>query len=213
MSDEQNLEEIWTGRYRDAGDDYLFGTAPTAFLGRRPQLFTAGESAFLIADGEGRNSVWLAEHGLRVTAVDIAALAVEKARKLAAARKVNVDFSVGDINAAHWPPAQLRGQFDWVLGLFIQFVGGAERIRQFEAIRQMTRPSGRVMLHGYTPKQLDYKTGGPSALENLYTKEMLLEELAGWDIEELTEYEEDVAEGIRHNGRSALIGMIARKPA
>lgn len=213
MSNDQTLEEIWTARYRDAGDDYLFGTAPTAFLGRRLQLFSAGENAFLIADGEGRNSVPLAERGLHVTAIDISAVAVEKARRLAAARGVKVDFAVGDINDAQWPPAPLRGKFDWVLGLFIQFVGGAERVRQFEALRQMTKPSGRVMLHGYTPKQLDYKTGGPSALENLYTKDMLIDEFAGWDIEELTEYEEDVAEGIRHNGRSALIGMIARKPA
>ena len=168
MSSAQNLETIWSGRYRDAGDEYLFGTAPTAFLARRPELFSAGESAFLIAAGEGRNSVWLA--------------------------------------------VELRDRFDWVLGVFIQFVGGAEMIRQFSAIKQMTRSSGRVLLHGYTPKQLEYKTGGPSDIENMYTKELLRKEFASWDIEEMVEYEEDVAEGIRHNGRSALIGMIARKP-
>ena len=212
MSSAQNLETIWSGRYRDAGDEYLFGTAPTAFLARRPELFSAGESAFLIADGEGRNSVWLAERGLEVTAIDIAANAVEKARKLAASRKVRVDVMVGDITAPEWPPVELRDRFDWVLGVFIQFVGGAEMIRQFSAIKQMTRSSGRVLLHGYTPKQLEYKTGGPSDIENMYTKELLLKEFAGWDIEEMVEYEEDVAEGIRHNGRSALIGMVARKP-
>lgn len=149
---------------------------------------------------------------MEVTAIDVAAIAVQKARSLAASRGVNISASVGDISVPEWPPVEMRGRFDWVLGVFIQFVGGAERIKQFDAIRQMTRPSGRVLLHGYTPKQLDYKTGGPSLLENLYTKEMLLEEFSGWKIEELVEYEEDLAEGIRHNGRSALIGMIARKP-
>jgi hypothetical protein len=99
------------------------------------------------------------------------------------------------------------------MGVFVQFVGGAARIKQFDAIKQLTRPSGRVLLHGYTPKQRDYKTGGPSQLENLYTEAMLREEFSGWTIEELVEYEEDLAEGIRHNGRSALIGMIAHKPA
>ena len=72
---------------------------------------------------------------------------------------------------------------------------------------------GRILLQGYTPKQLEYKTGGPSAVENLYTEEILREAFAGWEIEELVEYEEDVAEGSAHRGRSALIGLVARKPA
>ena len=212
MHSDTSLEAIWSARYRDAGDKYLFGTAPTAFLARRPELFSPGESAFLIADGEGRNSVWLAERGLNVTAIDIAAPAVEKARSLAASKGVSVSVSVGDITAPQWPPLELHDRFDWVIGVFIQFVGGDELTKQFEAIKQITRSSGRVLLHGYTPKQLDYKTGGPSAIENLYTKELFLKEFSGWDIEELVEYEENVAEGIRHNGNSALMGMIARKP-
>ena len=212
MENNQSQEAIWSQRYRDAGDDYLFGTAPAAFLARREALFLPGASAFLVADGEGRNSVWLAERGLNVTAIDVAAIAVQKARNLAASRGVHMGVSVADVSAPNWPPPEMRDRFDWVLGIFIQFVGGAERTRQFDAIKQMTCPSGRVLLHGYTPKQLDYKTGGPSILDNLYTKEMLLEEFSGWKIEELVEYEEDLAEGIRHNGRSALIGMIARKP-
>lgn len=212
MTNNQSQETIWNQRYRDAGDDYLFGTSPAVFIERREALFSPRTSAFLFADGEGRNSVWLAERGLDVTAIDVAAIAVQKARSLAASRGVNISASVGDISVPEWPPVEMRGRFDWVMGVFIQFVGGAERIKQFDAIRQMTRPSGRVLLHGYTPKQLEYKTGGPSLIENLYTKEMLLEEFSGWKIEELVEYEEDLAEGIRHNGRSALIGMIARKP-
>lgn len=212
MAKNQSQEAIWSQRYRDAGDDYLFGTTPALFLARREALFSPQTSAFLVADGEGRNSVWLAERGLEITAIDVAAIAVQKARSLAASRGVTISVSVGDISVLEWPPIEMHGRFDWVVGIFIQFVGGAERIKQFAAIKQMTRPSGRVLLHGYTPKQLDYKTGGPTLLENLYTKEMLLEEFSGWKIEELVEYEEDIAEGTRHNGRSALIGMIARKP-
>lgn len=74
------------------------------------------------------------------------------------------------------------------------------------------RYGGRVVLKGYTPKQLDFRTGGPSAVENLYTLALLLQAFAGWHIEELVEYESVIAEGSGHAGRSALIGMIARRP-
>ena len=77
---------------------------------------------------------------------------------------------------------------------------------------ELTRPGGRILLQGYTPKQLDYGTGGPSALENLYTPAILQTAFADWTIEELVEYEEDISEGTGHKGPSALIGLVARKP-
>ena len=79
-------------------------------------------------------------------------------------------------------------------------------------MKQLTRPGGYILLQGYTPKQLEYGTGGPSAIENLYTEDMLRSAFADWDIEELVEYEDTIAEGTGHVGRSALIGMVARKP-
>lgn len=205
-------ESFWSNRYRDAGDDYLFGTAPASFLAQRAGRFAAGETALAVADGEGRNSVWLAERGLTVTAVEISPPAVDKARRLAAARGVAVRFEIGDLLAPGWPPAGLGTAYDWVLGIFIQFVGPEERRRLFRAMQDLTAPGGRVLLHGYTPKQLEYRTGGPSAVENLYTRELLESAFAGWEMEELVEYEDDVSEGRAHRGRSALIGMVARKP-
>ncbi len=205
-------EARWNGRYRDAGDDYLFGIEPNHFLARRAHLFQDGHTALSVADGEGRNSVWLAEQGLKVTAVEISPIAVAKARKLAAGRSVVVNFMVADLLAPDWPPAALENEFDWVVGIFIQFAGANERVRQFAAIKRATRSGGRVLLHGYTPRQLEYKTGGPSALENLYTPENLRAGFPDWTIEELVEYEDDIAEGSGHRGRSAVIGMVARKP-
>jgi len=207
-----NQETIWSKRYRDAGEHYLFGTEPNRFLAHRAGLLQNGRTALSIADGEGRNSVWLAEQGLAVTAIEISAVAVEKARRLAAGHKVGVEFIQADILAPGWPPAGLHDTFDWVIGIFIQFVGPQDRERQFAAMMQLTRPGGRILLQGYTPRQLDYKTGGPSAVENLYTRELLESTFAGWQIEELVDYEEDVAEGVGHKGHSALIGLVARKP-
>lgn len=205
-------KSIWSQRYGDAGKHYLFGTEPNRFLAHRSALLENGQTALSIADGEGRNSVWLAEQGLRVTAIEIAPVAIEKARRLAAGRQVEVDFILADMLAADWPPSELKESFDWVIGIFIQFVSGEDRERQFAVMKQLTAPGGRILLQGYTPKQLEYKTGGPSTIENLYTPESLQEAFSGWTIEELVEYEDELLEGVAHKGRSALIGVIARKP-
>lgn len=204
-------EARWSARYRDAGDDYLFGVEPNRFLARRAALLAQGHSALSVADGEGRNSVWLAEQGLEVTAVEISAVAVAKARKLSAVRGVAVQFEIGDVLAPDWPPPAMRNYFDWVVGIFIQFAGQEERPRQFVAMKDATRPGGRILLLGYTPKQLEYKTGGPSAVGNLYTAEILRAAFSDWTIEELVEYEDEIEEGLGHRGRSAMIGMVARK--
>lgn len=203
---------IWSKRYSDAGKEYLFGTEPNRFLARREQLLQEGHNAISIADGEGRNSVWLAELGLEVTGIEISAVAIEKARHLATVRKVKVDFIQADMLAPGWPPIEMQETFDWVVGIFIQFVGPEWRERQFEVMKQLTRPGGHILLQGYTPKQLEYRTGGPSAVENLYTQEILRGAFSDWDIRELVEYEDSIAEGSGHVGRSALIGMVARKP-
>jgi cyclopropane fatty-acyl-phospholipid synthase-like methyltransferase len=207
-----NQEMTWSNRYRDAGEQYLFGTEPNRFLAHRAALLQDGRTAVSVADGEGRNSVWLAEQGLDVTAVEISPVAVEKARRLAAGRNVELRFILADMLAPGWPPVELHDGFDWVVAIFIQFVGPEVRQRQFAAIKQLARPGGRVLLHGYTPKQLDYRTGGPASVENLYTEAMLREAFADWEIEELVDYEDEISEGLGHKGRSALIGLVARKP-
>ena len=113
---------MWNERY--AGDDYLFGTEPAAFLHRAAEWLRPGATALAIADGEGRNSVWLAEQGLTVAAFDPAPNALAKARKLAAARGVVVDYHLADLDGWDWARV-----FDVVAGIFIQFVGPEERSR------------------------------------------------------------------------------------
>ena len=202
-------EAFWSARYRDAGDDYLFGTAPNKFLASQAERFSAGMKVLAVADGEGRNSVWLAEQGCAVTATEISPVALEKAAKLARGRHVAVDFMQADILAWTWPTAA----FDAVVGIFIQFVGPAERARQLAGMKQAVKPGGLLFLQGYTPKQLEYGTGGPSAVENLYTEALLREIFSDWEIALLHEHEDLIDEGRGHSGRSALIDLIARKPA
>ena len=200
-------EAFWTQRYQDAGDDYLFGIAPAKFIASHANWFSSGQTALSVADGEGRNSVWLAQQGLTVTALEISPPALQKARKLANACQVAVDFVQADVLTIEWPVAA----YDYVVGVFVQFAPPHERARLFAGMQQAVKPGGLVLLHGYTPQQLEYRTGGPSAVENLYTSDILRNAFADFEILELRAYEDELDEGTAHRGRSALIDLVARR--
>jgi len=207
----KDAEQHWSGRYAAAGEDYLFGTAPNKFLARQAARLKPGMSALSVADGEGRNSVWLAEEGIVVTALELSPVAVHKAKRLADSRHVEVDFVQANVLEWAWPEAA----YDVIAAIFIQFAGPAERTILFGLMTRALKPGGLLLLHGYTPKQLEYRTGGPSALENLYTATLLSEAFADLEILELREHEDQLEEGSGgqrgHWGHSALIDLVARK--
>jgi len=195
----------WNKRF--AADGYLFGTEPNAWLREHAGVWSPGQRVLCVADGEGRNSVWLARRGLLVEAFDIAEVGVAKARRLAAEQGVSVDFQVADCDSFAWPEMH----YDGVAAIFVQFADLALRERLFAHMQRCLKPGGTLLLQGYTPKQLEYRTGGPPLLSHLYTAPMLREAFAAMDIVELRDYEADVAEGSGHHGRSALIGLVARR--
>lgn len=198
--------ERWNGRF--SAPDYIFGTAPNAFLASRVHLLRPAKRALCVADGEGRNSVWLAEQGLEVSAFDFSPRGVDKAQRLAAERGVSVRYEVASVYDWRWPEAA----FEVVAAIFVQFADPAMRSFMFERMVRSLVPGGLLLLQGYTPKQLEYRTGGPPHAENLYTAALLREAFAGLDIMELREYEAELAEGSQHRGRSALVDLVARKP-
>ena len=199
---------MWEDRFA-ASSDYVFGTDPAQFLIDHQEHLTPGATALAVADGEGRNSVFMAERGMDVTALEFAPTAIQRAQELATEREVSVNFLQRDIMNEPWP-AQT---YDLVAGIFIQFVGPDGRRLQFQRMKDATKPGGLVMLHGYRPEQLDYGTGGPPFAENMYTEVILRAAFVGWDILVLKEYDREVQEGRGHSGMSALIDLIARKPA
>jgi len=198
--------DFWNSRF--AVESYIFGTHPAAFLAENARYIPPRSRVFAPADGEGRNSVFLAELGHRVVATDLAENAIAKASKLADIRGVSVDFRHLDLQAWPWPEAE----FDAIVAVFIQFAPPAFRDQIFAGMRQTVRPGGIVLLHGYTPKQLEYKTGGPSVLEQLYTEELLRAAFANWEILRLEAYERELDEGEGHKGLSAVIDLVARRP-
>ena len=196
----------WNARFE--GDGFHFGTEPNAWLAEHAHRLAPGGRVLCVADGEGRNSVWLARRGHSVAAFDIADVGVAKARRLAQDAGVAVDFAVADCDGYGWQ----GGAFDAVVAIFVQFADPAARARLFARMAECLRPGGLLVLHGYTPKQLEYKTGGPPFASHLYTPELLREAFADLEIVELREYEAELAEGQGHRGRSALIGLVARRP-
>jgi 2-polyprenyl-3-methyl-5-hydroxy-6-metoxy-1,4-benzoquinol methylase len=196
----------WNQRFAEAG--YIFGREPNEYLRSHASRLAPAGRVLCVADGEGRNSVWLARQGHRVDAFDISEVGVRKARRLAREAGVTVEYSVADCDAWTWPDAA----YDTVAAIFVQFADPPMRERMFARIVRSLKPGGLLVLQGYTPKQLEYRTGGPPILSHLYTEEMLRSAFAALDLLELRCYEADLAEGTQHHGRSALVGLLARKP-
>jgi cyclopropane fatty-acyl-phospholipid synthase-like methyltransferase len=198
--------DFWNARY--ATEDYIFGTEPNAFLTSRAALIQPGMRALAIADGEGRNGVWLAEQGAQVHTVDFSAAALEKARKLAGERGVTLEIEQADLLDWDWPQAA----YDLVAAIFIQFAPPPGRDRIIDGIRRCLKPGGVLILQGYTPKQIEFATGGPPSAANMYTAELLRDWFGDWEILHLREHESFISEGSHHHGMSALLDLVARKP-
>ena len=199
-----NEYERWQDRF--SGPDYAFGKEPNYFLKSCKQLLPRFGRVLAIADGEGRNGVWLAEQGLDVLSIDFSPLAQAKARALAVERGVSVSFELADVHRWNYREAE----FDVVVEIFTQFSSPNERRAKWTGMRQALKPGGLLILQGHTPKQLEYATGGPNQIQNLYTRDMLEEGFSDFDDVRIVEEERTILEGT--SGLSALIGLTARKP-
>jgi SAM-dependent methyltransferase len=197
--------ERWEARFAAPG--YHFGTEPNAFLKSKAALLKPGKKALSIADGEGRNGVFLAEQGLDVLTMDFSPKALAKARALADERGVTIRAEQADLETWQWPVET----FDVVAAIFFQFCAPPLRARVFAGIKRALKPGGLLLMEGYRPEQLKYKTGGPSEVENLYTRALLEQSFADFASVEIAEYDRDIQEGPGHGGMSALIDLVGRK--
>lgn len=197
----------WQARF-SATDAYVFGEAPNHFLQAQAGLLPPGGRVLAVADGEGRNGVWLAAQGHDVLSLDFSPAAQAKARRLAERHGVRPTFVQADVHAWDYP----ADAFDAVVEVFTQFSGPAQRAQKWAGMRRALRPGGILLVQGYTPKQLTYGTGGPRIEENLYTEPMLRAAFGDWEILRLVEEDVEMREGEGHAGLSAVIGLVARKP-
>ncbi len=195
----------WDQRY--ASDEYHYGTEPNAFLVREAHRIAPGAHVLAVADGEGRNGVYLAGEGAVVHAVDGSVVAIAKARRLAATRGVTLTIEHADLFQWDWPVAA----YDAVVAIFVQFVDPGDRPAFFRNMKAALKPGGVLLLEGYGPGQLAYGTGGPRHEPQLYTEELLRDAFADMEIVSLRAYDAVVEEGPAHSGMSSLVDLVAVK--
>ena len=201
-----DAKEFWNKRFDK--EEFIFGKEPNEYLVQQARVYLKpNQKVLCIADGEGRNGVWLAKQGMQVTGFDVSDIALEKAKQFAKDHQVAIDYSLSDTDSFDWQ----ENSYDAVIGIFIQFAEPQMRARIFKQAHKALKPGGILILQGYTLKQLEYKTGGPSLKDHLYTEDIIRDHVKEFQILDLRCYEKELNEGARHAGISALLGLVAKK--
>lgn len=196
---------LWEERF--SVEAYVFGTDPNEFLHDNVALLPVG-SVLCLAEGEGRNAVFLAGRGYDVHSVDLAPAGVAKTLRLAEQRGVEVDAVAGDLET--FDIATER--WDAIVSIFAHMPPHVRRGLHARVVAAL-KPCGVFLLEAYTPAQVGRGTGGPSTVETTMTLGALRHELVGLEFIHAVEIDRDVIEGPRHTGVGSVVQVIARKPA
>ncbi len=195
----------WEQRF--AGDGYRYGTEPNEFLRAHVGSLPAGR-VLCVAEGEGRNAVFLARHGHEVSSIDLTASGVAKTRRLAAQHDVSVDAMTGDLATADLGIQSWNG----IVSIFAHLPPTIRRDLHRRIVDALA-PGGTFLLEAYTPDQIGRGTGGPPVAELAMTLADLRRELAGLEFVHAVEVERQVIEGRGHTGLGSVVQIIARRPA
>lgn len=196
----------WDARYAEAG--WAFGTEPNDFLREQAHQLPVGGCVLCLAEGEGRNAVWLAQQGFDVTGIDVASVGLEKARQLACERGVRITTVVADLASFEFGSAM----WDGIVSIFAH-VPVPVRRRVHASVLTALKPGGVLLLEAYRPQQLERATGGPPDDERMLDLGRLRPELGALEWLLAREVERDVTEGRYHTGRASTVQLIARRPA
>lgn len=195
---------MWDQRY--SSDGYAYGTKPNDFLMAMSDRLPAGK-VLCLAEGEGRNAVWLAEQGYQVTAVDASEVGLQKARQLAEMRGVHITTLHAELEDFEVEPQY----WDAIISIFCHLAPELRRKVHHRCVQGL-RPDGLMLVEAYTPAQLEYKTGGPPSSVMMMDKTSISAELVGLEFIHLLECEREIHEGDFHHGMGAVIQVLARKP-
>lgn len=197
-------QTMWDDKF--ASSEFFYGTEANVFLVQQAQQLSANSEVLCLAEGEGRNAVYLAAQGHRVSALDYSSAGIEKTKKLAAQRQVRVVTVLQDL--AEWQPD--ANSVDAIVAIFMHLPSPL-RQQVLANIVKALRPGGVFIGEFYRPEQLAYNTGGPKDRALLYTQEMLANDLSGLNFGHLANTEREVIEGIGHTGKAAVVQVVARK--
>ena len=200
MSDGKKFRD-WNERYADS--DYLFGTKPNDFLKSIADRLAPNSRILCLADGEGRNGVYLATLGHRITAVDQSRVGLEKAKQLAEQKQVSIDtieadLAEYDLGVESW---------DCIVSIFFH-IPTEVRDRIYPRIITALKPGGLLILESYTPEQLKHGTGGPPIADLMLTQKDLTHYFSEMSAEHLEELDREVIEGTGHTGMASVVQLL-----
>lgn len=194
---------MWDQRYNSK--DYAYGTEPNDFLVSMLERLPVGR-VLCLAEGEGRNAVWLARQGFEVTAVDGSSVGLQKAQRLAEACGVAIDTVHSDLADYEIVPEH----WDVIVSIFCHLQPELRRTVHKSCVSGL-RSGGIMLLEAYTPDQLAFNTGGPPNAELMMDKETLTAEFNGLEFLHLQECTREIHEGQLHNGLGAVVQLLGRK--
>jgi SAM-dependent methyltransferase len=196
---------MWDERY--SSDGYVYGREPNDFLKSMVPAIPVGGRVLCLADGEGRNGVFLSTLGFEVTTIDQSQRGVDKARRFASDSGVELDASVGDLAVTDLG----EQQWDTIVSIFAHMPPDV-RVGLHARVVQALKPGGLFVLEAYTPSQVGRGTGGPPVPELTMTLEGLRSELDGLTEEHGVEFVRPVVEGAGHTGDGAVVQYVGRRP-
>ncbi|MBE9515915.1 MAG: class I SAM-dependent methyltransferase [Proteobacteria bacterium] len=195
----------WDERYAEAG--FAYGTEANAFLVEHGNKITKSGKVLCLAEGEGRNAVWLAQQGYKVTGVDSSSIGMAKAQALASERNVDIETLCTDLENYHVE----ESCWDSIVSIFCH-LPALVRTRLHKEVVVGLKPGGLLILEAYRPKQLEYGTGGPPAAELMMQLETVKQELDGLEWLHAAELDREIVEGKYHTGIGAVVQLVGRKP-
>ena len=197
------MKEMWNQRF--SGEEYVYGSLPNRFFKEKIEGLHPGR-LFLPAEGEGRNAVFAAGLGWKVSAMDFSEQAKIKALKLADTHSVQLDYIVGDITSMEFE----NDSFD-AAALIYAHISPEFRKMVHQKIMRSLKPGGYLILEGFNKNQVNNSSGGPKSVEMLYSIPMLEDDFKGLEIGLLEEITENLDQGSFHQGEAAIIRLFGRK--
>lgn len=207
------MAAFWDSKYGEPTDELVYGEEPNDLVRSAEAGLARGSDVLCLAEGEGRNAVFLASRGHRVTSMDISPAGVAKTHALAAKRGVKVNAQVGDLSDYVIAP----GSWDAIVSIWAHVPHDLRRAVHSSVVKGL-RPGGAFIFESYHPRQLDLvkagtSVGGPGSAALLATIDDVREELTGLTFSKAAELERDLHEGSGHKGRSAVTQVVAVKPS
>ena len=206
------MNDTWTDRWNDrySKSSFAYGEQPNNYLKEQLEKLNVGTILFP-AEGEGRNAVFAATLGWKVSAFDISIQGKNKALHLAEINKVTIDYQVGELQTLNYIPEQ----FDVIALIYAHFPADIKS-RYHKMVDKYLRKNGFVIFEAFSKRHIDYiakneNVGGPKDIAMLFSIDELKSDFANYEIIELEEKEIELSEGLFHNGKGSVIRFVGRK--